>query len=204
MTKWQQYVSEFHGALGEPSGGPLTAKILAMRRSLIDEEAAEIRTKGIERRDLVEVYDALCDLAYVLLGSFDQAGKVASGRYVELLNTTRWRRPKFPGPQLVDSYRGALEFTIARAGMATLFMGQCLQQGCEFKRWDLLDDTMCAVVHTAGDLGFDIHPLFDEVHMTNLAKVGGPRDPVTGKRLKPTGWTPPDLRRLLVEQGAVL
>lgn len=43
--------------------------------------------------------------------------------------------------------------------------------------------------------------LWTEVHAKNMAKQGGPKDPVTGKQLKPDGWTPPDIDRLLREQG---
>lgn len=50
-------------------------------------------------------------------------------------------------------------------------------------------------------LGINGDPLWAEVHAKNLAKRGGPKDPVTGKQLKPEGWTPPDIERLLREQG---
>lgn len=50
-------------------------------------------------------------------------------------------------------------------------------------------------------LGINGEPLWAEVHAKNLAKRGGPKDPVTGKQLKPEGWTPPDIERLLREQG---
>lgn len=49
--------------------------------------------------------------------------------------------------------------------------------------------------------GVDGTPLWTEVHAKNMAKQGGPKDPVTGKQLKPDGWTPPDIERLLREQG---
>lgn len=42
---------------------------------------------------------------------------------------------------------------------------------------------------------------FAEVMRTNMAKVGGPKDPVTGKQLKPAGWQPPDLASILVKHG---
>lgn len=50
-------------------------------------------------------------------------------------------------------------------------------------------------------LGVNGDPIWTEVHAKNLAKRGGPKDPVTGKQLKPEGWTPPDIERLLREQG---
>jgi predicted HAD superfamily Cof-like phosphohydrolase len=47
--------------------------------------------------------------------------------------------------------------------------------------------------------GINGEPIADEVHRANMAKHGGPV--VDGKQLKPAGWTPPDVARLLVEQG---
>ncbi len=38
---------------------------------------------------------------------------------------------------------------------------------------------------------------WDLVHASNMAKTGGPKDPLTGKQLKPEGWTPPDIEGLL-------
>lgn len=68
---------------------------------------------------------------------------------------------------------------------------------------DLIEvlDGLCDVLYvTLGAfeaIGVDAQTLFDEVHRTNMAKIGGPVDPVTGKQLKPPGWKPPDLASLL-------
>jgi predicted HAD superfamily Cof-like phosphohydrolase len=48
--------------------------------------------------------------------------------------------------------------------------------------------------------GIDPQPVIDEVHRTNLSKIGGPIHPETGKRQKPEGWKPPDIDRVLREQ----
>jgi predicted HAD superfamily Cof-like phosphohydrolase len=45
----------------------------------------------------------------------------------------------------------------------------------------------------------DIEPFFEEVHRSNMAKVGGTRRP-DGKWLKPPDWQPPDLTRILRER----
>src|SRR5262245_50840616 len=48
--------------------------------------------------------------------------------------------------------------------------------------------------------GIDGEPIEAVVHKANMAKVGGPvRE--DGKRLKPPGWEPPDIRAELVRQG---
>jgi predicted HAD superfamily Cof-like phosphohydrolase len=49
--------------------------------------------------------------------------------------------------------------------------------------------------------GVDSRPLWAEVQRANMSKVGGPIRESDGKRLKPPGWTPPDIARLLRAQG---
>lgn len=69
-------------------------------------------------------------------------------------------------------------------------------------RGDLIGaiDGICdllAVTYGAGaEFGIDVAPFWDEVHRTNMAKAGGPMR-ADGKRLKPPGWTPPDIAGLL-------
>ena len=38
--------------------------------------------------------------------------------------------------------------------------------------------------------GVDGRPVAAEVFRTNMAKLSGPVDPATGKKLKPPGWVP--------------
>lgn len=57
-------------------------------------------------------------------------------------------------------------------------------------------DGVCDLIYvalgTAVEFGLDLEPIFDEVHRSNMAKKGGAvRE--DGKRLKPEGWTPPDV-----------
>lgn len=72
------------------------------------------------------------------------------------------------------------------------------------RRGDLIEaiDGMCdllAVVYgTAAEFGIDLEPFWDEVHRTNMEKAGGPvRE--DGKRLKPPGWQPPNIARVLAD-----
>lgn len=57
-------------------------------------------------------------------------------------------------------------------------------------------DILVVTYGTAVRANFDLDPFMDEVHRTNMAKKGGPirKD---GKRLKPPGWTPPDIEGVL-------
>lgn len=57
---------------------------------------------------------------------------------------------------------------------------------------DALIDILYVTYGMATEMGVDLEPFFDEVHASNMRKVGGPIDE-RGKRLKPPGWTPPDI-----------
>jgi predicted HAD superfamily Cof-like phosphohydrolase len=50
-------------------------------------------------------------------------------------------------------------------------------------------------------LGVIGDPIWVAVHEANMKKRDGPKDPVTGKQLKPPDWKPPDVHGLLVAQG---
>jgi predicted HAD superfamily Cof-like phosphohydrolase len=53
------------------------------------------------------------------------------------------------------------------------------------------------------EFGIDGEPIAAEVHRANMAKTEGPVAP-DGKRLKPPGWTPPDIAGVLRKQGAAV
>ena len=67
---------------------------------------------------------------------------------------------------------------------------------------DALCDLIYVTYGAAVSLGVDLEPFFDEVHRSNMAKVGGTRRP-DGKWMKPPGWQPPDLARILRERYGV-
>lgn len=50
-------------------------------------------------------------------------------------------------------------------------------------------------------LGIDGQTVIDVVHVCNMKKAGGPKDPVTNKILKPAGWVGPDILGELRRQG---
>lgn len=49
------------------------------------------------------------------------------------------------------------------------------------------------------EFGIDGFPIAAEIHRANMAKVGGPVR-ADGKRLKPPGWTPPNIEGVLSRQ----
>jgi len=60
-------------------------------------------------------------------------------------------------------------------------------------------DTIFVILYLMAKTGIDLGPYWDEVCKTNLAKAGGPKDPVTGKQLKPPGWRPPAIAEMLAK-----
>lgn len=66
---------------------------------------------------------------------------------------------------------------------------------------DGLADLDFVVEGTRQEFGIDGGPIALEVYRANMAKQAGPVDDKTGKKLKPEGWTPPDIAGKLREQG---
>jgi predicted HAD superfamily Cof-like phosphohydrolase len=65
---------------------------------------------------------------------------------------------------------------------------------------DGMADLDYVVEGTRLEFGIDGAPIAAEVHRANMAKAGGPIAE-NGKRLKPPGWTPPDIVNELRKQG---
>jgi predicted HAD superfamily Cof-like phosphohydrolase len=61
---------------------------------------------------------------------------------------------------------------------------------------DGMCDLMVVTYGTAVEWGINLAPFWDEVHRTNMAKFGGPTRE-DGKKLKPDGWLPPDLKKVM-------
>ena len=62
-----------------------------------------------------------------------------------------------------------------------------------------LADIIYIVCGTAASYGIPLDKVFDEVHKSNMAKLidGKPVRRDDGKILKPDGWTPPDIKKIL-------
>jgi predicted HAD superfamily Cof-like phosphohydrolase len=73
--------------------------------------------------------------------------------------------------------------------------------------WPEMIDALCDVLYvTYGsfvEMGVNAEPFYDEVHRSNMAKVGG-ETRSDGKRLKPPGWTKPDIKGLLTKLLGVI
>lgn len=62
-----------------------------------------------------------------------------------------------------------------------------------------ITDAIVVILGTAISYGIDIRPVWDEIHKSNLAKVGGGKRQ-NGKVLKPANWKPPRVEEVLQNQ----
>ena len=60
-------------------------------------------------------------------------------------------------------------------------------------------DLIYVLIGTAVSCGIDLRPIWDEVQKSNMAKQGGGKRP-DGKIMKPEGWQPPDIKKIIGEQ----
>lgn len=65
---------------------------------------------------------------------------------------------------------------------------------------DAMADLDYVIEGTRLAFGVNGKAIAEAVHRSNMAKIGGPID-ANGKVQKPGGWTPPNIKALLVEQG---
>ena len=65
---------------------------------------------------------------------------------------------------------------------------------------DGLADLIYVCVGAALEFGIPLDRVWNEVHRSNMAKIGGPVR-ADGKRLKPEGWRPPDIAGVLGIEG---
>lgn len=65
---------------------------------------------------------------------------------------------------------------------------------------DAVGDLIVVLLGTTIAAGVNMHPVWEAIHLSNMAKVGG-GEREDGKVLKPAGWIPPDIEGLLEEQA---
>lgn len=72
---------------------------------------------------------------------------------------------------------------------------------------DAICDLLYVTYGAASALGIDISPFFEEVHRSNMSKLGTDGKPIyreDGKVVKPPHWSPPRLGAVLAQQLGVL
>lgn len=110
------------------------------------------------------------------------------------------RRPELRANLILEETRETCEAILGRK--ITIEIGD--EGSAEQSLVEAVDGMVdvCVVTYgTAVEFGVNLARYWDEVHKTNMAKKGGPiRD--DGKRLKPEGWEPPEIARILDEEIA--
>lgn len=102
MLKVQKDVEDFHRALDIPIGQIPEIRRGKLRVELIREESKELR-KAIERGDLVEAIDGMCDLIVVTLGTAVEFGIDLEPFWDEVHKTNMAKqggKKRFDGKQL--------------------------------------------------------------------------------------------------------
>lgn len=200
MTWQQRQINDFHkrmpletGDYANPSG--IEGATLALRAKLIDEESSEMIVAH-SAGDVVGFFGELCDVAVVVLGSYDVAGRVARDRFVLLLET--------------QHKRGWQGLTKNLAGEVTLLMSLCnhtvadmqttYTQGATWTRFHMLDAILIQWAHTCCATGVDVRPLFDAVMASNMTKAPAVLRE-DGKLMKGPNYVKHNLAPLLIEQG---
>lgn len=83
-----------------------------------------------------------------------------------------------------------------------------MKKGLPIDIVDGLCDLLYVTYGTAVAAQVDLDPYFEEVHRSNMAKLGPKGKPLfrpdlPGRIIKPPGWTPPDLRSIAIADGII-
>ncbi len=79
---------------------------------------------------------------------------------------------------------------------------KALLEGDLVEAIDGMCDVLCVVYGTAVEMGVDLSKFWDAVHASNMEKRGGPTR-TDGKKLKPLGWTAPDIAGVLSREYGI-
>lgn len=106
-------------------------------------------------------------------------------------------------PRIPVEYPDVCQMRLDLITEETQELAQALSNNDIVEVADALADLLYVVYGAAHTFGLDIQPIFDEVHRSNMAKVG-PDGKVLrredGKILKPEGWTKPAVRAFVEMQ----
>lgn len=83
-------------------------------------------------------------------------------------------------------------------------------KACSEKNFTEIIDAICDLLYVtygaANALGIDIDPYFNEVHRSNMSKLGIDGKPIRredGKILKPSTWSPPDFTSIMQQDSGI-
>lgn len=195
------YVVDFQQTFGIYTAETLSippSQVQLMRQHLIGEETSEL-AMGLALGDMVEVFDALCDLQYVVDGTYAAMGLGKPGwdriRFIPR-DTNIPERPKIPSGEICARIVSKLNAEVGQLGFQWI-LGDLLKatlnlNAIQFEVWYAFAVCGLDAVRQAG---------FLEVHRSNMSKLGDDGRPVVnavGRVQKGPNFTLPDLRGILV------
>jgi predicted HAD superfamily Cof-like phosphohydrolase len=186
-SECQTLAGEFNDKASiRPKGSPVNTRL---RLDLIKEEVGET-IEAIEDQNDVKIIDGLCDVLYVTYGAAHVLGLA--------LDTYRYERQK----QTTNVDYKFLDNCISDLRWQLHWIAvDIANQDMKALEKDLTELAIeCWEMGFKG-LGVDLYPFYQEVHKTNMAKLGGPKR-ADGKQLKPPGWSPPRIEEMLREVRA--
>lgn len=190
MNAQQELVAEFHRAFGHPvEEKPVwpTAELVELRIRLIIEELDELE-EAIVARNIIDVADALGDLTYVVHGMALTFGLVLQCAFMEIKAKAR-----FPERSVAKSAFKSVRDNVRRVQMA-------VRRRESYSLRCALEDLLVAIYSMADAFGIPIVAVFEEVHRSNMSKLGEDGKPILredGKILKGPNFTQPDLERVM-------
>lgn len=92
----------------------------------------------------------------------------------------------------------ALRFSLIKEELEEL--KDAMELGSITKTADAIADLLYVVYGAACSFGLDMEPIFNEVHRSNMTKVGGYKRE-DGKWIKPDTYSPPNLKPIIEEQS---
>jgi hypothetical protein len=120
---------------------------------------------------------------------------------VEVLGNRTPGKPYIPSNAVIDLWISLIDEEVVKETLPILEI--CKSVSLDTKMLaelaDGIVDSIVVLLGTAEVFGLDIHPIWDAVQEANMAKKDGPVR-ADGKKLKPVGWTHPDIESIIQEQ----
>src|ERR1041385_5758564 len=164
LSAAQDKVRAFHVAMRvEAPSGPISLDSYPgeLRCALIAEEVEELGD-AFQHGDIYGAIDAICDILYVAYGAAVALGEPLGRDHPVDQGTAPSDAVTFRIDDFQSVSRRSREFVAAWSARRRGAMLRSLTR--------LVDD----VYATAAHLGVNVRPFFDEVHQSNMAKLGGP------------------------------
>lgn len=191
-------VAEFHRAFGQIVATTPTlpdGDVRALRMRLLDEEFGEL-ADAIEKRDVVEVADALADICYIACGTTDVYGIRPDDHTLPFHDAPGI--PAFPGNvNRVYDARNAVRTAVAAVWQAE-------SENDLHQLAAALQMTVNACFLVAAMFRIPLRDVFDEVHSSNMSKLGPDGKPIKredGKFLKGPNYFKADIPSILNRHG---